>query len=221
MSNHLLAFAACIVLFQLANASALPLVSEELGRNQQSSLVISALISVPQIIVAILAPRVGRSARSWGRRPLLLIGLGALPIRAAFFALVDDPVLLVAIQVLDGISGAVIGVLTPLIIADITAGTGRFNLGQGIVGTLSGIGAALSTTLSGLVAQSFGSAAGFYALMGVALAPVVVCWAFMPETRGYISQATPGTAVHGRQQTAVDAILLIRRRSQSIRLRRS
>jgi sugar phosphate permease len=82
---------------------------------------------------------------------------------------------------LDGISGAVMGVLTPLVIADIMKGTGRFNLGQGIVGTFSGIGAALSTTVSGYVAQSFGGAAGFYTMMGVALAAVAVCWAFMPE----------------------------------------
>ncbi len=135
MNYRLLIFASCIVLFQLANASLLPLASEELGRDHGSSLVLSALIFVPQIMVAILAPRVGRGAGSWGRRPLLLIGLGALPIRAAFFALVNDPALLVAIQVLDGISGAVIGVLTPLVIADITKGTGRFNLAQGIVGT--------------------------------------------------------------------------------------
>ena len=52
---------------------------------------------------------------------MLLIGLGALPIRAACFALVDDPLLLIAVQVLDGISAAMIGVLTPLVIADMSA----------------------------------------------------------------------------------------------------
>src|SRR5262249_3973056 len=67
-ANHrLLIFAGCIVLFQLANASALPLVSEELGHDHRSSLVLSALIFVPQIVVTILAPWVGRSAASWGR----------------------------------------------------------------------------------------------------------------------------------------------------------
>jgi len=204
---RLLIFASCIVLFQLANASLLPLVSEELARDHGSSLVISALIFVPQIIVAILAPWVGRGAGRWGRRPLLLIGLGALPIRAAFLALVDDPVLLVAVQMLDGISGAVIGVLTPLVIADITKGTGRFNLGQGIVGTFSGIGAALSTTVSGYVAQSFGGAAGFYAMMGVALAAVAVCWAFMPETRGARSVPELGTVGEGGERSTVHTVL--------------
>jgi MFS family permease len=183
MDARLLIFASCIVLFQVANASMLPLVGEELGRDRRASLVISALIFVPQIVVALMAPWVGRVAKSWGRRPVLLLGLGALPIRAACFALVTDPAMLVAVQVLDGISGAVISVLTPLVIADIAKGSGRFNLAQGIVGTFSGIGAALSTTASGYVAQSFGNAAGFSAMAGVALAAGVVCWAFLPETK--------------------------------------
>jgi MFS family permease len=170
-------------------------------------LVLSALIFVPQIVVAIVAPWVGRSEGSWGRRPLLLIGLGALPIRAACFALVDDPVLLIAVQVLDGISAAVIGVLTPLIIADLTKGTGRFNLGQGIVGTFSGVGAALSTTLSGYVAQSFGGAAGFYSIMAVALAAVTVCWVFMPETKGARSMPQADSVGVGGKRPTVHAVL--------------
>ena len=192
------------MLFQLANASVLPLVGEELGRARGSPLVISALTFVPQIIVALLAPRVGQEAASWGRRPLLLIGLGALPIRAACLALVDDPLLLIALQVLDGISGAVIGVLTPLVIADVTKGTGRFNLGQGIVGTFSGIGAALSTTLSGYAAQSFGNAVAFYGIMGVALAAVAICWAFMPETRPRSAMGAHRVS-SGREQKTVRA----------------
>ena len=83
----------------------------------------------------------------------------------------------------DGISAAVIGVLTPLIIADITKGTGLFNRGQGFVGTFSGTGAALSTTLSGYLAQNFGGTAAFYFIMGVALTAVIVCWSFMSETK--------------------------------------
>ena len=71
-------------------------------------------------------------------RPLLLLGFAALPIRGVLFMVVTDPQLLVAVQVLDGICAAVFGVLVPLTIADITRGTGRYNLAQGIVG--SGIG---------------------------------------------------------------------------------
>jgi MFS family permease len=206
-NRRLLVFASCIVLFQLANASALPLVSEELGRDHRSSLILSALIFVPQIVVATLAPWVGRRAGSWGRRPLLLIGLGALPIRAACFALVDDPLLLIAVQVLDGISAAAIGVLTPLVIADITKGTGRFNLGQGVVGTFSGIGAAVSTTLSGYVAQGFGVAAGFYFIVAVALTAVVICWAFMPETKPALPMPQADSMAVGGKRPAIHTIL--------------
>ena len=95
----------------------LPLAAEELGPARSSSLTLSILIIVPQVIVAALGPWVGRTADSWGRRPLLLIGLSALPLRAACFALSTDPAVLVAAQVLDGISGSAIGVLTPLVVA--------------------------------------------------------------------------------------------------------
>jgi MFS family permease len=140
-----------LFLFQLANASILPLVGEDLiyHGDSRSSLIVSALIVLPQIIVALMAPWVGRQAENWGRRPLLLIGFGALPIRALLFSLVADPLLLFAVQLLDGISGAVIGVMTALIIADATNGTGRFNLAQGLIGTVSGIGASLTSESTG------------------------------------------------------------------------
>ena len=184
-SLELLTFAACLFLFQLANAAILPLVGADLvyQGESSSSLIVAALIILPQIVVAFLAPWVGLRAQTWGRRPLLLIGFGALPIRATLFALTADPSFLVALQLLDGISGAVIGVLTALIIADLTSGTGHFNLIQGIIGTASGIGAALSTALFGLVAVSFGRAVVFLSIASVALLGTLILWLLMPETR--------------------------------------
>jgi MFS family permease len=183
--NHsLLTFAGCLFLFQLANASILPLAGEELAYRSgtDSSLIISALIIVPQIIVALAAPWAGRQAQSWGRRPLLLIGFGALTVRALLFAVTTNPLLLIGIQLLDGVSGSVLGVLTALIVADLTQGTGRFNLVQGFVGTLAGIGASLSTTFFGLVVETFGGAVGFVGIAGVALSTVLIVWLLMPET---------------------------------------
>src|SRR5215468_2141485 len=152
-SPGLLVLGIGLFLFQLANASILPLAGEALiyQGDSRSSLIVSALIVLPQIIVALMAPWVGRN---WGRRPLLLIGFGALPVRAFLFSLGTDPPLLLAFQLLDGVSGAVVGVLTALVIADATNGTGRFNLAQGLIGTASGIGASLSTALFGLIAVS-------------------------------------------------------------------
>jgi MFS family permease len=106
-----------------------------------------------------------------------------LPIRALAFAWTTNPLLLIVAQVLDGVSGTMLGVLTALIIADLTAGTGRFNLAQGFVGTISGIGASLSTSASGLVAGNLGRSAEFLGIAAVALAALLVLWLLMPETR--------------------------------------
>jgi MFS family permease len=184
-NHNLLTFAGCLFLFQLGNASMLPLAGEELvyRNGTDSSLSISALIIVPQIIVALTAPWAGRQAQSWGRRPLLLIGFSALTIRALLFAVTTNPLLLIGIQLLDGISGSVLGVLTALIIADLTKGTGRFNLAQGFVGTIAGIGASLSTTLFSFVVGNFGGPIGFLSIAAVALSTVFIVWLWMPETK--------------------------------------
>ncbi|MGC2810632.1 MAG: MFS transporter [Bradyrhizobium sp.] len=180
----LLIFAGCVFLFQMANASMLPLAGEAFAYSKEalSSLIVSTLIIVPQVIVAIMAPWAGRRANIWGRRPLLLVGFVALPIRALIFAWTTAPMILIVAQLLDGVSGAMLGVLTALIVADLTAGTGRFNLAQGFVGMASGIGASLSTTLSGLLVGSLGRAAGFLGIAAVAMAAVLLLWSLMPET---------------------------------------
>jgi predicted MFS family arabinose efflux permease len=113
---------------------------------------------------------------------MLLLGFAALPIRGVLFMVVTDPQLLVAVQVLDGICAAVFGVLVPLTIADITRGTGRYNLAQAIVGTGIGIGAALSTTLAGLMSDRFGSSMAFFGLACIGGVGFVLIWLLMPET---------------------------------------
>ena len=183
-NRELITFAGCVFLFQMANASMLPLAGEAFvySKDALSSLIVSALIMVPQVIVATVAPWAGRRANTWGRRPLLLVGFAALPIRALLFAWTANPTILIAAQLLDGVSGTMLGVLTALIVADLTMGTGRFNLAQGFVGMISGVGASLSTTLSGLVAGSLGRAAGFLGIAAVALAAFLLVWLRMPET---------------------------------------
>ena len=185
MDRSLLTFAACLFLFQMANASILPLIGGILPHyvGRYSSLTMSVLVIVPQVLVVLTAPWIGRHAQRWGRRPLLLVGFGALRARALLLMLVTDPELVIAVQLLDGISGTVLGVLQPLIIADLTGRTGRFNLAQGFVGTVSGVGASLSTTLSGLIAGNSGLTAGFVAITAIALIALLVVWGLMPETK--------------------------------------
>jgi MFS family permease len=189
----LLIFAGCLFLFQFANASMLPLAGEELVYHSGTgaSLIVSALIIVPQIVVVLSAPWVGREAQSWGRRPLLLIGFSALTLRALLFAVTTNPLLLISIQLLDGVSGSMLGVLTALIVADLTKGTGRFNLAQGFLGTLSGIGASLSTTFFSLISGHFGGAIGFISIACVALSLVLIVWFWMPETMPSNTKTNP------------------------------
>jgi MFS family permease len=185
MHRQLLVFAAGLFLFQLADASILPLLGGTLAHSagNRSLPIIAVLVVVPQILVAVLSPWVGRTAERRGRRPLLLIGFAVLPVRALVFSLSSDPYLLAAAQLLDGISGMALGVLTPLIIADLTMGSGRYNLAQGLVGAISGLGAALSTSMAGVVGSAFGPSAAYIAVVVVALAGTIGLWLFMPETR--------------------------------------
>ena len=150
-NRPLMVFAGCMVLFHLANAAMLPLTASVLTMRSSDSAapLVAACILVPQVVVAAFAPWFGRQAARVGRRPLLLFGFGALSIRGAMLALVDSPQALVAVQVLDGVSATVLAVLVPLIIADVTRGTGHFNLAQGTVGTAVGIGASVSPFLAG------------------------------------------------------------------------
>jgi predicted MFS family arabinose efflux permease len=149
---------------------------------------IAACIVVPQAIVALTSPSVGRKAQQWGRRPLLLLGFAALAIRGVLFATVHDPYWLVAAQVFDGVTAAVFSVMVPLIVADVAFGSGRFNLAQGIVGTATGIGASLSTVLAGYISDKFGSSVAFSGLAGVAALGLALIWFVMPETRRTVDQ---------------------------------
>ena len=180
----LLIFAASIMLLQLANGAMLPLMASVVTTRSSkwATVLIAACIIVPQVIVALTSPSVGRKAQQWGRRPLLLTGFAALALRGMMFASVHDPYVLVLVQVLDGITAAVFSVMMPLIVADIAFGSGHFNLAQGIVGTATGIGASLSTVLAGYISDHFGSSVAFAGLATIALAGLALIYLAMPET---------------------------------------
>jgi predicted MFS family arabinose efflux permease len=184
-NRRLLLFATCLMLFQFADASILPLVGEGLAIANvgSASMLMAVLIIVPQIVVAVFAPWVGYHSETRGRRPLLLVGFAIEPVRAGLLAFTTDYPFLVVAQLLDGISGAIIGVLTVLVITDLTAGTGRFNLARGMVGTLSSIAASVSTIVTGYLSQTFGHWIGFMTIAGAAVAATALLWVFLSETK--------------------------------------
>jgi MFS family permease len=182
----LLILAGCALLFHLANASMLPLMGSVLtmrSSGEWATALIAACIVIPQLVVALISPWVGHQAQIWGRRPFLMLAFAALAVRGALFATVTDPYLLVTVQVLDGITAAALGIMVPLMIADLTRGTGRFNLAQGVVGTAVGIGASISPTMAGYLTDHFGSSVAFLSLAAIAASSLAVVWTLMPETR--------------------------------------
>jgi MFS family permease len=184
-SRPLLIFIGILVLFQLADASVMPLAAGRLGKqdHEESELVTAALVVVQQVVTALISGWVAGHADDWGRKPLLVIGFSFLPIRAALFALAPSPWYLVAVQPLGGLTAAAIGIMTPLVIADVTRGTGRYNLAQGAAGTATAVGAALSTAGSGYIAQLFGYTTGFFVLAAIGAIGLACLYWLLPETK--------------------------------------
>jgi len=188
--RSLLILTFCIFLFHAANAAMLPLVGTEMTvrSGAWATALVAACIVLPQLVVALIAPTIGRLAATIGRRPILILGFAALPVRAAVLALNSDPVVIIAVQLLDGLCAAVLGVLVPLSLADISRGTGRFNLAQGIVGSATGIGAAVSTGVAGYLAVRFGTPLAFAGLALTAVCALLTVLLAMPETKPALNQ---------------------------------
>ncbi|MET1067689.1 MAG: MFS transporter [Pseudomonas prosekii] len=183
-NRPLLIFAICCGLFHLANAAMLPLVSQKLSlvNLQMATPLTSACIVAAQLVMVPVALLVGWKADVWGRKPLLLAGFLILPLRGVLYTLSDDPYWLVAVQLLDGVGAGIFGALFPVVIKDLTQGTGRFNVSLGALSTVFGLGAALSNGLAGLVVQQAGYSAAFLTLAAVAAAALVLLLVAMPET---------------------------------------
>ena len=183
-NRPLLLFAVCCALFHLANAAMLPLVSQKLAQInlQMATPLTSACIVAAQLVMVPMAWLVGLKADVWGRKPLLLAGFLILPLRGVLYTLSSDPYWLVAVQMLDGIGAGIFGALFPVIVKDLTTGTGRFNVSLGALSTVFGLGAALSNSLAGFVVQQAGYNAAFLALAGVAGIALLLLWLAMPET---------------------------------------
>ncbi len=183
-NRPLLLFAICCALFHLANAAMLPLVSQKLSQInlQMATPLTSACIVAAQLVMVPMAWLVGSKADVWGRKPLLLFGFLILPLRGVLYTLSSDSYWLVAVQMLDGIGAGIFGALFPVIVKDLTQGTGRFNVSLGALSTVFGMGAALSNSLAGFVVQQAGYNAAFLTLAGVAGVALALLWLAMPET---------------------------------------
>ena len=183
--RSLLVFTISVVLFHFANAAMLPLIGQKLslGHPRGSSLFMAVCIVGAQTVMIPVALAAGRFAHSWGRKAVFLIGFAALPLRGALYTLSDNPYYLVGVQLMDGIGAAIFGVVSVLVIADLTRGTGRFNFTQGVVATATGLGGSLSNGVAGFIVERAGFNVAFLFLAGVATFALGIFWILMPETR--------------------------------------
>lgn len=192
-SRPLLIFAACCALFHFANAAMLPLVGQKLSlaHSDLATTLTAVCIVVAQLVMVPMAALAGARADAWGRKPLFLVAFAILPLRGFLYTLSDEPYWLVGVQCLDGVGAGLFGALFPLVVADLTRGTGRFNVSQGAIATAQGLGAALSTTAAGLVVAGAGYDAAFLFLAASAAAALALFWRAMPETRWPLDQQPP------------------------------
>lgn len=191
----LLIFGCCALLFHLANAPLLPLVGQKLAASHKDlpTAMMSSCIIAAQLIMLPIAVAVGRNADRVGRKPILLIGFAVLPIRAVLYIFSDQSWWLIAVQLLDGVGVGIFGALTPLVVADLMLGTGRFNVAQGAVATLQGIGAASS-----------GYTMAFLAAAMVAAVAFAVLLLLMPETSSIRNAERGATNVHWNLRPEVE-----------------
>jgi MFS family permease len=184
-NRPLITFVLCLMLFQFADASVVPLLSQTIGESKaaNSSLQISGLIVSTQLVVMLLAPWVGYLSEGYGRKPLLLLGFGVEAIRSVLLAVTTDYNFMLVGQALGGVTSAIVEVLVIVIITDLTARTGRFNLVGGAVTMLLGIAASLSVAASGFLFGAVGHAPTFMSFAVIAGLSTILAWALLPETK--------------------------------------
>jgi MFS family permease len=154
------------------------------GKDNATSLIAICIVAA-QLVMVPVAVFVGAKADAIGRKPIFLAAFGVLAIRGVLYTLSDNPFYLVGVQLLDGVGAGIYGALFPVIVADLTRGTGRFNVSQGAVATAQSLGAALSATLAGVIIVSAGYSTAFLSLAAIAGLGFALYLFAMPETRGY------------------------------------
>jgi len=185
-NRPLLLFAVIAFTFHLANAAMLTsvgqLLAKTVGKDQATSLTAACIVAA-QLVMVPVAIVVGRNAERWGTKPLFLVGFGFLAARGGLYTVFNDPWWLVGVQALDGVGAGIFGALFPVVIADLTKGSGRFNVSQGAVATAQGLGAALSASLAGAIIVAAGYSVSFLTLAAIAGVGFVLYLIAMPETK--------------------------------------
>jgi Na+/melibiose symporter-like transporter len=200
LSNRgLLVFAGCGALFHLANASMLGLLVQRQALSDPShgfSLAAAYMIAA-QLAMVGTAAVVGAKADSWDRKRIFFAAFLILALRGTLYTASDDPFWTIGVQVLDGVGVGIFGALVPVVVADLTRGSGHFNAAQGAVGTVHSIGGITSGVLGNFVVVWIGYDAAFLTQAAIAAAGGLLFWCLMPEIRtGTADRSVSCTTLH-------------------------
>ena len=177
-------FIIAMFLFSFSNGYMLPLLGQKISVHdpRNSSVYLSICIIIAQAVMVVVAWIIGKNA-DMSRKKLFMLAFIILPIRPILFSLIEHPYVLTGIQVLDGLTAGVYGVLIILMMADLSKGTGRFNLLQGAVYCALGVGMALSTFVTGKVSEAYGFNNGFRFLAAISIVACLFFTFFVKETK--------------------------------------
>ena len=204
-NRRLMIFAATVIAFHFANAAMLPLVGQLLALHNKDvgTALMAGCIVAAQVVMVPVAYLAGAKADSSGRKPIFLLGFAVLAARGFLYTLSGNPYWLVGVQLLDGVGAGVFGALFPLVVQDVTHGTGRFNVSLGAVTAATGIGASVSNLVAGWIVVAAGYDAAFAFLGALAGAGFLLYLVAMPETAPKESAASgKSDQYHSFQRTA-------------------
>jgi MFS family permease len=188
-SRPMLVFGACSLLYELADAPLLTLVGQQVGVEHEGlgAVITSAFIVSAQLGMLLSSIVVGRRADAWGYRWMLAVGFALLPVQAILTLIWHQAYWLTGVQLVGGISSGLFAALTPLWLADATSGSGRYNLAQGVMGTLRAFGVTSSGLLSEILVTRFGYDAAYLGCAIIGGLTVTLLWFALPDPAARLS----------------------------------
>lgn len=206
-NKNILHFTVAIGLWNVANGSMLPMLGQKLGVTdvEHSALYLSICIIIAQTVMVVVAPWTAKKAE-FGRKPLLMVAFILVPVRACLFALFEEKAFLVPLQIIDGMGAGIYGVILILMMADLSKGTGHFNLLQGTVYAAIGLGVALSSIIAGFMATHFGYNISFFTLAAIGIVGTLYLYFLLeekPAKKFFKTRTQSGRAEHNASPTSL------------------
>jgi hypothetical protein len=132
-----------LLLFHLANAALLPMLSMRVAAAPASinpGLYAAGTVIISQAVMIPVAIWVAHRIERYGYWRLIMLALLVMPVRAALAASTDAPLMMIPVQILDGLAAGILGVVVPSFIVVLLRGSGHVNAGQSVVMLMQGLG---------------------------------------------------------------------------------